>query len=109
MTTAVCFKCGAMKIGAFTPCKKCQAVPRTVDDLATAMALTDHYFNEENLKRISRDIKSGKPVSLDAESKARLVESIKALPPDVIKDAAQAGMPAFAKMKKKRKTKDRPD
>jgi hypothetical protein len=108
MTTAVCFKCGAMKIGAFTPCKKCQAVPRTVDDLATAMAITDHYFNEETLKIISLDIKSDKPVSLDAETKARLVESIKALPPGIIKDAAQAGIPAFVKMKKKRKRKSKP-
>jgi len=108
MTTAVCFKCGAMKIGAFTPCKKCQAVPRTVDDLALAMAITDHYFDEKRLKNISLDIKNGKPVSLDAETKARLVASIKALPPDIIKDAAQAGIPAFAEIKKKRERKSKP-
>lgn len=108
MTTAVCFKCGAMKVGAFTTCEKCKAAPQTVDDLALSLAITDHYFDGENLNNISLDIKNGKAVSLDAETKARLVESIKALPPDVIKNAAMAGMPAFAKKEKKLKSKSNP-
>jgi hypothetical protein len=42
MTTAVCFRCGKLKFGAFCPCE-CGAMPQTEDELAISLAMTDHY------------------------------------------------------------------
>ena len=58
MTTAVCYKCGALKFGAFTPCGKCQSAPSTEDELALSMGMTDHYFDKETgilLKMVTED------------------------------------------------------
>ena len=45
MTTAVCFRCGELKFGAFCPCQ-CGAMPQTEDELAISLAMTDHYFDD---------------------------------------------------------------
>jgi hypothetical protein len=49
MTRAVCFKCGAIKFGAFCPCPECGDVPATEDDLALSLAMSDHYFDMATL------------------------------------------------------------
>jgi hypothetical protein len=77
MTTAVCFKCGEIKFGAFVPCPKCQAVPQTEDDLALAMAMTDHYFDRPTLEEMGRSVAAGKPPSLDPETRAGLIKAMR--------------------------------
>jgi TPR repeat protein len=59
MTEAACFKCGEIKWGAFNPCKQCQALPRTDDELMSSLAFTDHYFERDKLQQIGREIEAG--------------------------------------------------
>lgn len=60
MTAAICFNCGEFKFGAWTPCPKCKALPRTEDDYVLSVAMTDHFFDEAALTNIGHDIKEGR-------------------------------------------------
>jgi len=81
MTTALCFKCGEFKFGAFGPCKACRTAPKYEDELAYSLAMTDHYFDEHTLLQIKHDIRSGEPPSLDPGTKAQLIKQIRSMPP----------------------------
>ena len=59
MTTAVCFKCGAIKFGAFVPCPECGGFPRNEDELALSLAMTDHYFDMPTLDQMGATIRDG--------------------------------------------------
>jgi hypothetical protein len=52
MTTAVCFSCFELKFGAFVPCDKCGAEPKSEHDLIMSMAMTDHHFDQSTLEEI---------------------------------------------------------
>jgi hypothetical protein len=60
MTLAVCFKCAKIKIGAYTPCD-CGAMPRTREELSTALMLTDHFLSMAELTLISKEAAGGPP------------------------------------------------
>jgi hypothetical protein len=77
MTMAVCFKCGVIKFGAFVPCPECAACPKTEDDLALSLAMTDHYFDLPTLDQMGASVREGKPPHLDPESHAQLVQQIR--------------------------------
>lgn len=63
MTLAVCIQCGAMKLGALTPCLECQFDPQENEDKAKAMVLTDHFLPKHELETISKRIKADQPVT----------------------------------------------
>jgi hypothetical protein len=77
MTMAVCFKCGAIKFGAFCPCPECQALPKSEDDLALSLAMTDHYFDMPTLEQMGAAVRDGNPPHLDPETRANLVNSFR--------------------------------
>jgi hypothetical protein len=77
MTTAVCFKCGAFKVGAFCDCQSCGAWPQTEDQLALSLAMTDNYFDIPTLERMATDIRGGEPVHLDPQSREQLVQQVR--------------------------------
>ena len=77
MTTAVCFKCGVIKFGAFVPCPECSACPQTEDDLALSLAMTDHYFDRPTLEQMGAAIRDGKPPHLEPDTHARLIQQIR--------------------------------
>ena len=64
MGMAICFKCGSAKSGALAACQTCHAVPRTRDDLALSLALSDHLSSKEQLAQYSHEIRSGKGASV---------------------------------------------
>ncbi len=72
MTQAVCFKCGDIKWGAFNPCEKCGARPKSDDELMLSLAFTDHYFDLAKLQQIGRDIAAGKTPQLTQSNKDKL-------------------------------------
>lgn len=76
MTMAVCYKCGEIKFGAFCPCPKCHRCPTSEDDLALSLAMTDHYFDLPSLEQMGKDLQNGKPLHLDDETRAQLIEVI---------------------------------
>lgn len=65
MTVAVCHKCGDFKWGAFNPCEKCGAQPRSDAEVALCLAMSDHYYDEATLKGFSAEIQAGRPASVD--------------------------------------------
>jgi hypothetical protein len=77
MTQALCLKCGAFKIGAFTPCHECGFSPKTVEDKAKGMIMTDWHFNSEQLEEYSSRIKAGETLTFGEETLARFVTYIK--------------------------------
>jgi hypothetical protein len=78
MTVAVCFKCGAFKFGAFTPCFECDQVPDTEDEFLRSMLMTDHFFDEGALKQMGNAIADGKPVEIGLEGiDPEIVEELK--------------------------------
>ena len=89
MTIAVCFKCGQKKIGAFLPCPNCGKVPKTDEELAVSLAMTDHYFDKADLDKMSEATRrNGKAPELSRETQQQMVEAIRRLRPmlpDMIK------------------------
>jgi hypothetical protein len=77
MTMAICVRCGDEKRGAFVPCPGCGRRPRTDDELALALALTDHHQDPGTLQRIGAAVKSGAPIRLDPETRDRMVGVIR--------------------------------
>lgn len=77
MTVAVCFKCGEIKFGAWVPCKNCGAEPRTEDDYAVSVVMSDHYQLPENLKQLRDDIAQGKRPVLPPELRRRVIQGIR--------------------------------
>src|SRR5437016_4412369 len=77
MTAAICIKCGEFKLGAWTACSKCGALPRTEDERALALAMTDHYFNPETLEQMAQSIREGRPPHLDSETRERIVRELR--------------------------------
>lgn len=78
MTQAVCFNCGEIKFGAFTPCKYCQVTPSTDGELALSLSMTDHYLDADTMEEMSRAIKTGSPPVLDGEMLRGLVDQLDA-------------------------------
>lgn len=78
MTLAVCFICGASKIGAWTPCPVCGANPATDEEMATSLALTDHYLTPEGLAQVQQRIAAGQPLDIPADFYAQLLQTIQA-------------------------------
>ncbi|NEU96030.1 hypothetical protein [Bradyrhizobium uaiense] len=76
MTEAVCFNCGDLKWGAFSPCGKCGALPTSDDALMLSLAFTDHYFDRAGLQQIGRDIAAGRLPQLDEATKEKLRPAI---------------------------------
>lgn len=106
MTTAVCWKCGVIKFGAFVPCPECHGTPATDDELAFSLAMTDHYFDSATLERIGALIKEGNPPKLDPQTYAGLIETIRAsksMLPEMQDEVAGALKPAPAPSLQSRK------
>ena len=44
VTIALCFNCGAKKLGSYSRCNACGMVPTTDDELAWSLGFSDHYL-----------------------------------------------------------------
>ena len=78
MTVAVCYKCGSMKFGAFNACPECEAVPVTEDDYAMSLAMTEHYFPKDELKKMGTLVANGEELHIDPEVRWRFIQMLKA-------------------------------
>ncbi len=96
MTTAVCYKCGAMKLGAWTPCEKCGSTPITEDDLVISMALSDHHLDMETLTRLGKHVAAGLPVEIDEPSRNNILRMLRSIPPEATKLAGTLGITGLA-------------
>jgi hypothetical protein len=74
---AICFKCGAAKIGALAACRSCSAFPGTNSQQAISLALSDHLSSIEQLTQYSNELRSGKRLSVPREALVRALEALK--------------------------------
>ena len=73
MTTAICFKCGSEKSAALLACSACGTTPRSHDELALSLVLTDHLSSKAELTHYSHELRNHLKLSvpLDALSQAQ--------------------------------------
>ena len=76
MTMAVCFRCGELKFGAFTPCQSCGVTPSSDDDLIVSIAMTDHYHSVADLEQMGQRIRDGDSPELSDDTRRELMESL---------------------------------
>ncbi len=76
MTVAVCFNCGELKLGAWTPCQHCHTLPKEDDDLVQSLALTDHFLDKSALENMSKLIANGQKMPLDVDTYQKLLQHI---------------------------------
>ena len=77
MTVAVCLQCGAMKHGAWTPCRKCGHTPKDIEDKARHVITSDHHFSQADLEGISASVQSGQPLNFNPQQVKHYVEELK--------------------------------
>ena len=78
MTVAVCLHCGAMKVGAWTPCPRCGYTPETPEDQAKHLMVSDHYLGQADLENISVRVKQGLPLNFQPQQVEQMAASIQA-------------------------------
>lgn len=81
MTIAVCWKCGSQKIGALTPCPRCSAEPRSPEEKAKSLLLSDHHRDAAELQSLGRQIEHGTAFEFDEAEVARVAAAIQSAPP----------------------------
>lgn len=77
MTAALCFKCGAEKIGALTQCGSCNATPRAESDLALSLVLSEHLSSKTQLRVLAHEIRSHLRLSVSEETLRQAREALK--------------------------------
>jgi len=80
MTRAICLQCGKPKIGAISPCSACGFVPRSPEDEAKSLALSDRHMSDEELNAASARLKNGDAVALDPDLIRSLTGPLAAAP-----------------------------
>ncbi|HEY8211477.1 MAG TPA: hypothetical protein VIG99_28530 [Myxococcaceae bacterium] len=76
MTLAVCLRCGGKKVGAFTVCPGCGFEPKSQDESARSLLLSDHYLKPADLEEAGARIARGEDVSPPPELLAQVVQLI---------------------------------
>jgi hypothetical protein len=77
MTFAVCYCCGNEKHGAFSICSNCGRKPQLEEDIVMSLAMTDHYFMREDIKRMGLRLRSGRSIELNEDAKEKFRETFR--------------------------------
>lgn len=77
MAMAICFKCGSAKSGALIACRTCNAVPRTNNEYAVSLALSDHLSSKGQLAQYSHELRNGKKLSVPREALTQAFDALK--------------------------------
>src|SRR3954451_14423021 len=80
MTIAVCTRCGAKNVGAFTACRACGFDPETPEEMARSLLLSDHNLPRDQLEAVARKIRAGEPIPFDEAACAGLAEDLRRHP-----------------------------
>ena len=72
MTKAVCMNCGQLKFGAYVQCKACEFQPETLFDLTMSELYSDHYVNDDGLRKLSADIVNNQRVAKERVGSLRI-------------------------------------
>ena len=94
MTAAICLKCGAMKVGAFTRCPKCRFTPESGEDQARSILLSDRTLDLAALKDTAQRIAGGETPVFDEAAVVQMAAEFGELRKHV--SAASLGLPDFS-------------
>ena len=93
MATAICFKCGSTKSGALLACSSCHAIPRTQNDLALSLVLSDNVSSKAQLAGYSNELRSGASASVPFQDIIQANDALKD-PQLLAMLGAQAALPS---------------
>jgi len=74
---SICPACGSRKSEPFQTCPQCGKIPRTDDDVALAMMLSDNFLPPEKLEAAARAIKAGQKLELPPTMRAAVLSAMK--------------------------------
>ncbi|MCW8835964.1 MAG: hypothetical protein OQJ99_06320 [Rhodospirillales bacterium] len=74
---AICFNCGEWKEAIFGRCEECGASPKTENDLAASLVLSDRYSSPRDLERLGASLKAGQTISLNQRHLANAMGAIR--------------------------------
>ena len=57
MADAICFKCGAEKFGALAQCRSCNTTPRSENNLALSLVLSEHLSSKTQMQVLAHKIR----------------------------------------------------
>ncbi len=77
MTRAICIRCAAGKVGALTPCPECNFDPKSNEDQARSIVLSDHHLSPAALDSAGAEIRSGGTPALPEDLVTGYMESLK--------------------------------
>ncbi len=77
MTKAICFNCGLEKAGALLACSGCGTTPRTNNELALSLVLTDHLSSKLQLAHYSHELRNHLKLSVPSDALAQAREALK--------------------------------
>jgi len=77
MTRAICFKCGERKSGTFSACGSCGATPRTQNQRALSLVLSEYLSSRKELSTLAKAISSGAQPEIATEKLSKAREALK--------------------------------
>lgn len=77
MTAAICIKCGAEKFGALTRCQACNSTPRSENDVALSLVLSDHLSSKSQLAHYSHELRNHLKLSVPSAALAQAQDALK--------------------------------
>ena len=73
---AICFKCGADKLGPFMNCKSCGAVPKTNVEYVLSLILCNHVSSQTQLTIYAENIRAKRKLVIDTRLIAKAKEAL---------------------------------
>lgn len=80
MTQAICLRCSESKHGALTRCFKCGFDPKTPEEKARSLVLSDHYMDATSLENAAKAIKAGEATPMPGDLIAGYAKTIETTP-----------------------------
>lgn len=80
MTQAICLRCGESKMGALTQCFNCSFDPKSPEEKARSIVLSDHHMNATSLENAAKAIQAGEAIPIPDDLIASYVKTIETTP-----------------------------
>jgi len=81
MINAICFRCGAGKDDAMSPCRACSARPVLDEEVAMSLFLSTKFMTPDRLGPASRLLQAGQPVTIPARLRPLLILAVRDVRP----------------------------
>src|SRR4051812_18626793 len=76
VTYAICIKCGEGKLGAFSPCLRCNWAPGSSSEQARSLLLSDHNADRATLDAAAAKLRAGESLEFDEPGIAKMAAEL---------------------------------